>query len=76
MNTLSKLIGAVVLVIGFLIALALILSVPLWLLWNWLIPILFPGGGIAHSITLFQAFGILLLSGILFKSSASRSKSD
>jgi hypothetical protein len=44
---------------------ALIISLPVWLLWNWLMPVIF---GITK-ITLTQAFGILLLSNLLFKSS-------
>ena len=76
MNTLAKIVGAVVLIIAFLVILCLILTIPLWLLWNWLVPIVFPGEFIVHHITLLQAFGILLLSGILFKSSASSSKSS
>jgi hypothetical protein len=37
------------------------------LLWDWLMPEIFG----LKEITLFQAFGINLLSGILFKSSSS-----
>ena len=73
METLVKIIGAVVLVILFFCVVAVLLALPIMLLWNWLIPVLFPGEGIAHSITLMQAFGILLLSGFLFKSSSSSS---
>jgi hypothetical protein len=37
-------------------------SLPTWLLWNWLMPELFG----LPSINFFQAFGLLLLSGFLF----------
>lgn len=72
MEAVTKIIGAVVLVLLLLVIMALLISVPLWLLWNWLIPVVFPGEGIAHSITLLQAFGIALFSGILFKSASSK----
>lgn len=43
-------------------AVAAVLSIPTWLLWNWLVPDLFgfPTIGIA------QAFGLLLLASCLF----------
>ena len=46
-----------------LIALLLV-TVPTWLLWNWLVPPIF---GLPE-ITLLQALGILLLSSFLFRS--------
>jgi len=49
---------------------ALISTVPLYFLWNWLMPDIF---GLTQ-ITFFQAFGISILSGILFKNSSSKSK--
>jgi hypothetical protein len=49
---------------------ALIISLPVWLLWNWLMPVIF---GITK-ITLTQTFGILLLSNLLFKSSVTSKK--
>lgn len=42
----------------------LILSWPLQLLWNWLMPTIF---GLSK-ITILQAAGLLLLSGFIFKS--------
>ena len=76
MATLSKIIGAIVLVVAFVCILALIISIPVWLLWNWLVPIIFPGDFIAHQITWLQALGIMLLTGFLFKSSSVSSKSS
>jgi hypothetical protein len=49
---------------------SLIISLPVWLLWNWLMPVIF---GLTK-ITLTQAFGILLLSNLLFKSSVTFKK--
>jgi len=42
----------------------LLVTVPTWLLWNWLVPPIF---GLPE-ITLLQALGILLLSSFLFRS--------
>lgn len=41
---------------------SVVLSIPVWLLWNWLVPTIF---GITK-ITLGQAWGISLLCGLLF----------
>lgn len=76
METLTKIIGAVVLVVLLLCVVAVLLALPVMLLWNWLIPVLFPGEGIAHSITFLQALGICLLCSALFKSSSSSVKSS
>lgn len=50
-------------VIGILGMVALILGVPLMLLWNWLMPEIF---GLTE-ITFWQAVGLNILSSILFK---------
>ena len=39
-------------------------SIPTWLLWNWLVPDVFG----LPSVSLLQAFGLLLLSGFIFGS--------
>lgn len=63
------LIGGVALMVLF----AALLSLPVWLLWNWLMPVIF---GLAK-ITWFQAWGLLVLCGFLFKStSVPSSKSE
>jgi hypothetical protein len=72
MQILTKIIGAVVLAISFVFFIAIITAIPVWLLWNWLIPIVFPGESIVHHITLMQAFGIAMLCSCLFKSSSSK----
>ena len=41
---------------------ALVGAIPLWLLWNWLVPALFE----LPAITLLQAMGLSLLGGLLF----------
>lgn len=53
---------------GFL--LALVFCVPAWLLWNWLMPVVFG----LPTLTLVQAWGLVLLCGILFKSHVTKSK--
>jgi len=63
MNALTIFFGSMVLAVGF----ALLLSLPVWLLWNWLVPGIF---GLPE-IGLFQAFGLMVLCSFLFKSSAS-----
>lgn len=60
-----KALGTLLMGITMVIIVALIMSLPLWLLWNWLMPTVF---GLAE-VTLVQAFGLMLLSGILFRTS-------
>lgn len=63
-----KAVGIVIGVLGIVFALAVLLTVPVWLLWNWLMPAVF---GVAK-VTLLQALGLNLLSSILFRSSGFR----
>ena len=65
-----KSIEAILLVIGLLILSALLLAIPTMLLWNALLPHLF---GTPH-IGLYEAVGINILSGILFKSNVNVKK--
>lgn len=57
--------------IGILVALLLIFgisvlfAIPVWLLWNWLMPAIF---GITK-ISIWQAWGVTFLTSLLFKSS-------
>ncbi len=39
-------------------------SIPTWLLWNWIVPDIFG----LPTVSLIQAFGLLLLSGFIFGS--------
>jgi hypothetical protein len=71
METFIKIIGVALLAIFAVAAFALVLSVPVWLLWNW-VAVAVLG---LKEITLLQALGLTLLSSILFKSSSVSSKS-
>ena len=65
-----KSIEAILLVIGLLILSALLLAIPTMLLWNALLPNLFG----TPQISLYEAVGINILSGILFKSNVNIKK--
>lgn len=65
-------IAALLLIVAFVVAFGLLLSLPVMWLWNWLLPGLFG----FKTLTWLQAWGLLVLCGFLFKSaSASASKS-
>ena len=49
-------------IVGILVVIAVLVSVPVWLLWNWLMPGIF---GLPH-IGFWQSLGLLVLSRILF----------
>lgn len=53
------------------IAFSLLISLPVMLLWDWLMPLLFG----LPTITWLQSWGILVLSSMLFKSTAVYKKS-
>lgn len=57
-------IGNFVLGILLLILFCCIMAIPTWFLWNWLMPQIFD----LPQINLLEAFGILILCKILFKS--------
>ncbi len=59
-TTLSIIIGALLVAFG----LSVVLAIPIWLLWNWLMPMIF---GLTK-LTLIQAWGVTFLSSLLFKS--------
>lgn len=50
-----------------LAAIALIAAIPVYFLWNWLMPTIFG----LDSISYFQAWGMFWLASLLFKSSGS-----
>lgn len=58
---------AAIIVIFTLLVFALVGSIPLYFLWNWLMPALFG----LKVITWVQAMGLVFLTSILFKSSSS-----
>lgn len=65
-----QIIGTIVTAVAFLIGLSLLMAVPTMLLWDWLMPELFG----LKEVTLFQAWGLNFLCGMLFKSHNSSSK--
>lgn len=69
----NQIILGVLAFIGLIAILAVLLALPLMLLWNWLMPEIF---GLT-TISFWQALGLNLLSGILFgKSIKSNSKKE
>ena len=57
-------IGKIIIFAAWLAVVSAIFVIPTWILWNWLVPELF---GLPR-ISFFQALGLLLLSGMLFRS--------
>lgn len=55
--------------VGIILILAALFSIPVWLLWNWLMPELFA----LKTISWVQALGLSVLCGLLFKSSTAPS---
>ena len=60
----TGLVGKMIILAAWLAVISAIFVVPTWLLWNWLMPQLFD----LPRVSFFQAFGLLLLSGMLFRS--------
>lgn len=67
MEKLLIILGGLVVIVGI----AFLLTLPVMLLWNWLMPVIF---GLTK-LTFWQALGLNLLSGFLFKNSTSTKKS-
>lgn len=70
MNTLLNILSAISGAFLLAILIALLIGGPLWLLWNWVMPIIF---GLPY-ITFWQAVGLNLLATILFKSNVNINK--
>jgi len=71
-NTNGNVVGCLVTVFGSLVVIVIVsilFAFPIMWLWNWLMPHLFN----LPVITLWEALGISLLTGFLFKSSSSSS---
>jgi hypothetical protein len=68
----NNVLEAVLLIIGLIVLAAILLALPLQLLWNWLMPTLFN----LPMITFWQALGLNIMSGILFKSNINIKKED
>jgi hypothetical protein len=69
-----KLIEALILIvggIGLAVLVSFLLSLPVMLLWDAVVPQIFTG---LHEITWMQAWGLSLLCGLLFKSHTGSSK--
>ena len=64
MENFGAVVAALIMFFGALALIAMLLGLPVMLLWNWLMPVIF---GI-KTITFWQAVGVNVLSGILFKS--------
>jgi hypothetical protein len=71
METFLKIVVVAVGIFGLALVLSLISAIPVYLLWNWLMPELFH----LPVVTFWQALGITALANILFKSNSS-SKSE
>lgn len=75
MNKLSDIIllglGAFIAFIALFFIISLICAWPVMLLWNWLMPAIFG----LKLISFWQSWGLLMLSGFLFKSTNSTTKS-
>ena len=69
---LMELMAAGILLVLVVFGFAMLVSIPVWLLWNWLCPVLFG----LPSVTLLQALGLSLLSGFLFRGNKSTTKKD
>ncbi len=59
----KEIVSKICTLIGIIVVIALILALPIMLLWNWLMPAIF---GLC-TIDFWQALGISLLSGCLFR---------
>lgn len=61
-------IGSAVTVVGLIILISLVCALPVMWLWDWLMPTIFG----LNEITLFQAWGLSVLCGLLFKNNTSK----
>lgn len=70
MDYFKNAIGTTVIGLIGLALLAILIGLPLMLLWNWLMPAVF---GLSK-IAFWQSVGLYFLSGILFRNNSSKSK--
>ena len=68
----NNVLEAVLLIVGLIVLAAILLALPLQLLWNWLMPTIFN----LPMITFWQALGLNMLAGILFKSNINIKNED
>lgn len=69
MSNLFNIITTILAAISLVFLFSLVLSLPVMWLWNWLVPSIFS----LREIGWGEAWGLLILSGFLFKSSSSSS---
>lgn len=67
-DSITKVAVATVIVLLTVLAIALIMSLPLYWLWNWLMPSIFS----LREITWAEALGLMILSGLVFKSNVTK----
>jgi hypothetical protein len=65
-----KAVGALAMIAGILIVVSVLYAWPVMLLWDWLMPSLFR----LRTITLLEAWGLVVLCGLLLKSGSSSEK--
>ena len=68
----NNVLEAILLIVGLIVLAAILLALPLQLLWNWLMPTIFN----LPMITFWQALGLNIMSGILFKSNVNIKNED
>lgn len=71
----AQVVGIIVLFLFLIVGLGALLALPVMWLWNYTMPYLFPQAAIAQ-LDFLHAWGLLILSGLLFKSSPSSSSSS
>ena len=72
MENVSKVIGAVTIAALILLVIAALFALPVMWLWNWLMPAIF---GLTK-IGFWQALGLKILTGLLFRNSNNYNKKD
>ena len=72
MNGVIDVVVKLVAIVVWLTIAAALFAVPTWVLWNWLVPEIL---GLPR-ISIFQALGVLLLCGMLFRSSIKITTND
>ena len=72
MENFLKIFGAIILTLILIVVLALLMGFPVMWLWNWLMPLIFG----LKTITFWQAVGINILCGLLFRSTYTKSNND
>ncbi len=64
----NRFINIIVVSVAYLFFVAALMSLPVMLLWDWLMPQIFG----LKEITWFQAWGLMFLCGLLFRSNTSK----